>query len=384
MKVLMIGWEFPPFVSGGLGTHCFNLAKSLSDKVQLTLLVPRSGVVIPGVNIIEVGVINVDPYVGGDKRKYDFSVLSKVDDYHSKCIDIAKELNEQNAFDVIHCHDWMTVGAGIAIKQATGKPLVFMVHSTEYDRGANLGVNPWILDREKAGMKAADVVIANSQRLKNQLIEKFGVPAEKIEVVYNAIDADRFQAIISEKLYKKEKVVLYLARLTLQKGPEFFLKAAEKVVEEEPNTKFVVAGTGHLMPQLINYTIEHNLTDKVIFTGFVPEENLPELYALSDVYVLPSVSEPFGITVLEAMASGTPTIVSKESGVIEIAKHCIKVDFWDVDDIANKIISVLRYKPLKKCLSRYGKDEVKNFTWDNAAKRTIDVYQRALSIGGVR
>ncbi len=375
MKVLMIGWEFPPYVSGGLGTHCYYLAKHLAGKVDLTILVPKAGIKIPGVEIVEVGESAATPYSGGKT----FSTKD-VDEYNSKCVEVGKKIFVERGFDVIHCHDWLTVKAGKALKEVTGKPLVFMVHATEYDRGGNLGVNERILRIEQEGINSSDMVITNSQRMKMQLVERFNAPEWKVEVVYNAVDTKRFKQFI--KKCSDEKIVLYLARLTLQKGPEFFLKAAEKVLQEEPNAKFVVAGTGHLLPELIRYTIEHNLTDKVIFTGYVPDEKLTELYSISDVYVLPSVSEPFGITVLEAMASGTPVIVSKESGVIELVEHCLKVDFWDVDDMANKIISVLRYKPLKKCLSKNGGIEVEKYTWEDAARETVSVYQKAL--GGLR
>ncbi len=375
MKVLMIGWEFPPYVSGGLGTHCYYLSKALSEKVDLTLMVPKAGVEVPGVNIVEVGKSELDPYLGGEEKSFS---TRDIDDYHSRCIEMGKKLFEEDGFDLIHCHDWLTVGAGIALKKATGKPLVFMVHATEYDRGANLGVNQRILDREKDGMEEADLVLTNSQRMKKQLVKKFQAPENKVEVVYNAIETGKFKEFFERNNFKDQKVVLYLARLTLQKGPKFFLKAAEKVLEEEPEAKFVVAGTGHMLPELIDYTIKNDLSDSVMFTGYVPDENLSELYSISDVYVLPSVSEPFGITVLEAMASGTPAVVSKESGVVEITDHCLKTDFWDTDEMANKIVSVLRYPPLKKCLSKNGSREVENFTWENAARDTVSVYQKVL------
>ncbi|MDI6903148.1 MAG: glycosyltransferase family 4 protein [Methanocellales archaeon] len=373
MRVVMLGWEFPPFRSGGLGVHCYELTHHLVNKgVSIDFYMPKTGHKIRSegsVNIIEIGAEpSLSPYSRGNPKNkvYDLDFFDAVDRYNARCVEIVK-----GDCDLVHCHDWITIRAGIQLKKLTGKSLIFTVHSTEYDRTGNINPLGWIVDIEKEGIKKADRIITVSKRMKGRLIELYGADPDKIKVIYNGVNLARFMG----KKRAGEKIVLFLGRLTTQKGPEFFIRAAERVLEKEPDAKFIVCGTGDLLPRLIKLTIDLGLMDKVTFTGFVSDEEVAKLYSISDVYVMPSVSEPFGITVLEAMSSGTPTIISKESGVSEALAHCLKVDFWDVNELANKIIALLRYRPLNHHLSENGIDEAREFTWETTADKTFALYK---------
>jgi glycogen(starch) synthase len=370
LKIAMIGWEYPPFKVGGLATHCYGLTRSLADhNVHIDFYMPKTKqkAVSDKHNLVikEIGETDIFPYDRPDKElqgvffdavyRYNDLVASKV----------------QGKYDLIHCHDWLTMKAGEALKEKMNIPLVLTVHSTEYDRSGGLYPNQWFIDIEREGMEKADRIIAVSNFTKKIIVDKYGINPEKIRVIHNAVYP------ISEG--KKQKIVLFLGRLTLQKGPEFFLKTAKKVLEYE-NCKFVVAGMGDMLPQLIDKAVAMNVADKIIFTGLLTEEEVKHIYQIASVYVMPSVSEPFGITALEAISAGTPTIVSKTAGISETFKNCLKVDFWDTDEMANKIISILRYESLRETLSENGKKEINLFTWDNVAKNTLTVYRETVSL----
>jgi len=376
----MLGWEFPPAKTGGLGTHCYELIKNLSKKgVKVLLLIPkRTGNVkynIPNVEIIEVGSTALNPY---NTRKpddrfekgYGWNFFEEVRAFNKRCVEIAKN----KKFDLIHCHDWMTVEAGIQLKKITGKPLVFTVHSTEYDRTANIYPMNFIVEVEKRGLQKADLVITVSERMKKQLIERYDAKEEKIIVIYNGIDASRFFGLIKKD---NKGIILFLGRLTNQKGPYFFLHTAKKVLEKRKDVMFILAGQGEQMPELIRIAIGLGIMNNVVFTGYLSEEELLQAYTIADVYVMPSVAEPFGITALEAIASGTPVIVSKNAGVAEKVMHCFKVDFWDTHEMANKIICLLKYPILGECMRKNSYKEIINFGWDRVAEQTISVYRRA-------
>lgn len=378
----MIGWEFPPAKTGGLGTHCYELVKNLSKKnIHVLLLIPkRTENVkhnIPNVEIVEVGSVALNPYnsvkpEGSTFEKgYGWNFFEEVKAFNKKCVNVAKN----KKFDVIHCHDWMTINAGIDIKKETAKPLVFTVHSTEYDRTANIYPMDFIVDIEKRGIHEADKIITVSEWMKKQLIERYGADEKKINVIYNGIDASKYFG-----LTKKDGngTVLFLGRLTNQKGPYFFLHTAKKVLEKKKNVTFIVAGQGEKMPEMIKMAIDLKIINNFIFTGFLSEEEILRAYSMADVYVMPSVAEPFGITALEAAASGTPVIVSKNAGVAEKITHCFKVDFWDTHEMANQIIGLLRYPVLKECMRKNCYKEMSNFGWDRVAEKTIEVYRRAL------
>ena len=376
----MVGWEFPPFYTGGLGIHCYHLTRNLSAQgVNITFLMPKNRF-HPKSDYMKI--VEVDssfmpgPYASLRKvgENYDGNLFDNIWKYNQLCLAYAL----QEKFDLIHCHDWMTAIAGIAIKQATGKPLVITIHSTEYDRTGSLSPNPWVLDRERNMVQIADVIITVSEAMKRQLIERFNADPNKIVVIYNAIDHENWAIQQVRGRFPNEKIVLFLGRLTLQKGPDFFLKAAKRVLEKEKDVTFVIGGKGDMLPQLIRQAIELGISDKVMFLGYVPDDELPQLYSAADVFVLSSVSEPFGITVLEAIASGTPTIMTKQSGVREVVKHAFAVDFWDIDEMANKMLALITYSPLHKSMRENGKREISSYTWDKVAGRTIEkAYRRA-------
>jgi glycogen(starch) synthase len=366
----MIGWEYPPFKAGGLATHCYGLTRSLADNnVNIDFYMPKTKNNVSSdktnLNIKEIGEVDIFPYDRPDNKDLTGGFFEKVYRYNDLVVSRVK-----GNYDLIHCHDWLTMKAGVTLKEKMNIPMVLTVHSTEFDRSGWLNPNQWFIDIERDGMEKADQIIAVSNFTKKVIVDKYGINPEKISVVHNAV-----YPILEGK---KQKIVLFLGRLTLQKGPEFFLKSAKKVLEYE-NCKFVVAGIGDMLPDLIEKAVAMGIADKIIFTGRLSEEEVKYIYQVASVYVMPSVSEPFGITALEAISAGTPTIASRTAGFSEAFKNCLKVDFWDTDEMANKIISILRYRPLRKSLSENGKQEIKLFTWDNVAKKTIMVYKETLS-----
>ncbi|MBW2984418.1 glycosyltransferase family 4 protein [Candidatus Woesearchaeota archaeon] len=399
MKVLMFGWEFPPFSSGGLGTACYGLTRGLSNnKVDVTFVVPYargakadyvklisagglSKVKIKGVESPIEGYMTSEEYEdakealshGGAKNApkiYGKNLFAEVERYAKKAELIARH----ERFDVIHAHDWMTYKAGMRAKMLSKKPLVIHVHATEFDRTGGLGVNQRVYDVEREGMHAADKIIAVSQFTKNKIVEHYGVPADKIHVVHNAVE----QRDISEIKKKGSKLVLFLGRITLQKGPDYFLYAAKRALDTNPNIKFVIAGKGDMSPFIIEKAAELGISDKVLFAGFLRGKEIDDAYRMADLYVMPSVSEPFGITPLESMSNGTPVLISKQSGVSEVISHCLKADFWDIDDMANKIVSVLSHDVLQESLTENGNNEVKKFNWDDSARKCINIYNQVI------
>jgi len=376
MKVAMIGWEYPPFKAGGLATHCYGLTRSLADKnAKVYFFMPKTKHKIKNdkknLKILEAGEIDIFPYDRPDSKEIEGGFFEAVYKYNAL---VAAKVNvsvkTNGKYDVVHCHDWLTMKAGIQIKEETGIPLVLTIHSTEYDRSGWVYPNQWFIDIEREGMEKADRIIAVSHFTKRVIVEKYGINPDKITVVHNAVYP------IAEN--HKQEIVLFLGRLTIQKGAEFFLKAARKVVDYEPAVRFVVAGAGDMLPGLIDQSVDMGISDRVIFTGRLTEEEVEHIYGISSVYVMPSVSEPFGITALEAISAGTPTIASKTAGFSEAFKNCLRVDFWDTDEMANKIISLLRYDPLHKTLAKEGKREIDLFTWDRVAENTLDVYRELI------
>lgn len=373
MKVAMIGWEYPPFKVGGLGTHCYGLTRSLADKgVSVDFYMPKTkhSASSDRENLVikEVGETTIFPYDRPDSKEIAgqfFEAVYKYNALVASKVDFAVKV--QGKYDAVHCHDWLTMKAGIALKEKLDIPFILTVHSTEYDRSGWLYPNQWFIDIEREGMEKADRIIAVSHFTKRVIVEKYGINADKISVVHNAVYP------IGEG--EKQNVVLFLGRLTIQKGPEFFLKAAKKVLELEENCKFVVAGMGDMLPQLIDEALALGIANNVIFTGLLTEDEVRHIYQIASVYVMPSVSEPFGITALEAVSAGTPVIVSKTAGVSEAFNNCLRVDFWDTDEMANKVVSLLRYEPLWNTIAEQGKQEIELFTWDRVAENTLSVYR---------
>jgi len=382
LHIAMLGWEFPPTITGGLGVHCFELVSSLGElgiKVDLYLPLQKSVPVSPhpNVRIIQVGGgANVGAYghalQGAASDNYSRDLIGAIEDFAH--LSLAALKASSTRYDLVHCHDWLTISAGTMARNALGIPLVLTMHSTEYDR------NPvpwsWISDIEALGVKTADRTIAVSGKMKSLLEEKFGADSGRVHVVYNGIDIAKYRK--KEDSVRKEKLVLFLGRLTHQKGPEQFLRAAKKVHQYDKSARFLVVGEGGLLPRLIALSLELGIADRVSFWGFVPENEKRDIYSMCDVYVMPSVSEPFGISALEAMASGTPCIISKNSGVSEIAKNCLLVDFWDVDEMASQILALIRYPSMSRVMSSYEMKDAARLGWQDTAEKTIKVYNEVL------
>lgn len=396
-KILMIGWEYPPYIVGGLGRVCYHLTKELINKnLDIIFLTPfpidknedKIKFISPRLKIVKIGSW-LNPYFYETKKHniihdvssiYYVNILDEVKRFTKDCEKIIRE----EEFDIIHCHDWMTFEAGILAKRIKNKPLVVHAHSTEFDRGCGLGVCREIFEIEKKGFEEADKIIAVSNFMKNKIIHFYNVPENKIEVIHNAFGKykvksedknENKESII--KLIRNKKVVLYLGRVTIQKGPEYFLRAAKLVLDFYKDVIFVFAGDGELLPRMIELACELGIIDKVIFTGYLKDEEVEYLYKIANIYVMPSVSEPFGITALEAAYYGSSVILSRNSGVKEVLKNSILIDFWDVNDIANKILAVLSYNVLHEVLRENSKKDVEKISWSSQAEKIITrVYEK--------
>lgn len=387
----MFGWELPPFNSGGLGVACYGLSKALSKNVDITFVLPRkvevdaSFLKLLFANNIKVTIIDspLRPYLTSaeyarmeeDVTLYGNDLFSEVKRYAME----ARKIAEREEFDVIHAHDWLSFEAGIAAKEVSGKPLIVQLHSTEYDRCGGQNLNQAVYDIEKRGMEVADKVVGVSNLTKRIIEEHYGIPSYKVFAIHNRINADEYNQPVDERIFQLKmdgkKIVLYAGRITLQKGPEYFLDAARKVLDYDQNVLFVMAGSGDMEYKMIDLAASLGISDKVLFTGFLRGEELRSIFKLADVFVMPSVSEPFGIAALESIIHGTPVIISKQSGVSEIVQNALKVDFWDTDEMANKILSVISYQSLKSVLRANGRDEIETFSWDTAANETLNLYK---------
>jgi glycosyltransferase involved in cell wall biosynthesis len=428
MRVLMFGWEFPPHISGGLGTASYGLTKGMATlrDLEVIFVVPKawgdedqSVVRLIGANRIQMSfryvyhkgfrqplekievsskiVPYTDPedfwrmtrsevsgyqlYVHTNDQgmvdfsgKYDSNLLEEI----SKYAVVASVIAEENEFDVIHAHDWLAYPAGIAAMQVSGKPLIIHVHATDFDRSGG-NVNPDVYRIEKSGMDAASKIITVSNLTRDIVINKYFIPPDKVETVYNAVDPVN----ISERLMINkgfdEKVVTFLGRITMQKGPEYFIEAANKVLKRMDNIRFVMAGSGDMMERMMRRAAALKITDRFHFTGFLRGADVYQLLDMSDVYIMPSVSEPFGISPLEAMQASVPVIISKQSGVAEILTHAVKTDFWDIDAMADSIYGILNYPALANMFIKNGKEEVIRLKWDNSARHVKDIYERVLA-----
>jgi len=380
----MIGWEFPPFMAGGLGIHCLELTTQLAKLgVDIDFYMPHMR--LKGdlrvadhhkhLNIVEVEADpDLSPY--GGTRGYDEAFNEAVWQYNQRVVDAF----QSHDADVLHAHDWITYKAAVELKRRTGKPLVWSCHSTEYDRSAGFFPQQWIIDLEKEAVRDADLVIAVSELTRKQLIDRFGAHPDKVVAVHNGVDFGKWADVRDRDYGRSNRVVLYLSRVSRQKGPMSFIRAARRVLERDRSVRFVVAGKGEMVPEMIHYCIEHGIMENVTFTGFVPDSEAQKLYEMADVYVLPSVSEPFGISVLEAMTSGCPTLVSKTTGVGEALTHVLRAEHWDSDEMADQILAVLDNRPLREALGRNGALEVRKFTWDRCGRKTLDAYRRAVTL----
>ncbi len=442
MKVLMLGWEFPPFISGGLGTACYGLTKAMSQiGTEVVFVLPKPvasqysthvKLVSPTTLSAAVGSYSYEmtdfanvlfrainagggysPYdtpktlsqaieekIRGARRSgrgqhlspqgaatavatapsahYGGDLFTEIERYAR----MAALLATEEDFDVVHAHDWMTFRAGIAISAMSGKPLIVQVHSTEFDRSGE-HVDQRIYDIEREGMHYARRIIAVSHLTKSIIVARYGIPDDKVEVVYNAIDLNgQSNGTSMPPIGRNDKIVLFLGRITMQKGPEYFLAAAKKVLDVMQNVRFIMAGWGDMIRRTIQLANEMGIGHKVLFTGFLRGADVDHVFRMADLYVMPSVSEPFGIAPLEAMSNDVPVLISKQSGVSEVLSHALKVDFWDVNEMANKIIAVLRHPPLQKTLREHGRIEVRKLSWTDSARRCLEVYQHAGAVNG--
>lgn len=424
MRVLMFGWEFPPHITGGLGTACYGLVKALAKQgVDVAFVVPRlygdedsRSAYLVDAGDVEINERNFNyeeywknvtfykiesnliPYVSAEdfKRiatggktqdilakesifsaKFLFSGKYGTDLYAevSRYALVASVVARQHPHNVIHAHDWLTYPAGIAAKKISGKPLVIHVHATEFDRSGE-NINQYVYDIEKKGMEVADRIITVSHLTRRTVIERYGINPEKVTTVHNGVESNPTDNIQQEKGFP-EKLVTFLGRITFQKGPDYFVEAANLILKKDENVRFVMAGSGDMLYKMIRRVGQLGISNRFQFAGFLKGEDVDRLFTISDVYVMPSVSEPFGISPLEAMRSNVPVIISKQSGVSEVLRYALKVDFWDIDALADAIYGMINYQGLSAMFRKYGREEVDNLKWDNSAKNVIKVYDSA-------
>ncbi|MBQ9311349.1 MAG: glycosyltransferase [Bacteroidales bacterium] len=425
----MFGWEFPPHIAGGLGTACEGIVKGLAyngvesifvmpsasgdEDQSATRIINASDVAVENFTdtvdefLDKVKFIHIDsnliPYADPEEfskivenerarqvkdfsisfgQKYKFSgkyganLLEEVARYAMVGGTIA--MQHRGEFDIIHAHDWLTYLAGIAAKELTGKPLVVHVHATSFDRGTDDMVDSRVYAIEKRGMEAADRVVTVSDLTRNIVINKYGIDPAKVVTVHNAVDFSGRENIEVERGVR-DKVVTFLGRITFQKGPEYFIEAAAKVLKRTKGVRFVMAGSGDMMNRSIRMVARLGISDRFHFTGFLHGADVQKMFALSDVYIMPSVSEPFGISPLEAMRTGVPSIISHQSGAAEVLRYALKVDFWDVDAMADDIYALLSYPALSHFATVQGFDEVNELKWNNATAKLKKVYESVLN-----
>ena len=384
----MLGWELPPHNSGGLGVACFQLCKSLAkNNVDIEFVLPyKTDQENDFMKIHSTTPMNYT------KLKHHLNVYDGAN-YLSTHAVTSEQLNyenyvaskaQENEYDIIHAHDWLTFRAAMKAKQATNLPLIAHVHSIESDRSGGVAGNPIIRDIERLGLMMADKVIAVSQMTKEAIAREYGIPLEKISVVHNSLDVDELGELDNENVYqyiellksKGYKIVTNVGRLTIQKNITGLLHAAKDVIDVVPKTIFLIVGDGDQYQELIALSAELGILSNVIFAGFQRGKKWRDAFSVADLFVMPSVSEPFGITPLEAINYGTPSLISYQSGVSEIYKNCLKVDFWDKKEMANKIIGFLRNDSLARTMTETAADEIMTMNWDNSAKATIKEYEK--------
>ena len=431
----MFGWEFPPHIAGGLGTACYGMTQGLArNDVEVIFVMPKASgdederfVKVVNASDVEarycdssiegaddimrkISFIHIDsnmvPYISpeefatyregyertgrkfwekqGDSwtQRYTFSgkyganLMEEVARYAVVAAEVARQLEGQ--FDVIHAHDWLTYFAGIAAKRVSGKPLVVHMHATSFDRSSSDNIDTRVYEIERAGMAAADMVIAVSNLTRNIVINKYNIEPEKVVAVHNAVQfAENDNPL--PKRGVEDKIVTFLGRITFQKGPDYFVEAAAKVLKQVPNVRFVMAGSGDMMNHVIRRVARLGIADRFHFTGFLRGADVDKMFQLSDVFVMPSVSEPFGIAPLEAMRSNVPVIISKQSGVAEVLDYAVKVDYWDVDAMADAIYGLVNYPALSKMFAEKGLEEVTSLKWNHASAKIKKVYEDAIN-----
>ncbi|MFW5704573.1 MAG: glycosyltransferase family 4 protein [Nanoarchaeota archaeon] len=411
MKILMLGFEFPPFFAGGVGIACYEISKSLAKRndVEIEYIMPygpdekqiHHNFKILSANSKKLKNLTVTPVptmiaaydseesymkrflkflssknlfsnTDNIKKIYGENLIEEIYMYAQRVAALCKDKD----FDVIHAHDWTTIPAALLLKELTGKPVILHVHITELDKTGGQGGHHKVFEIEKEGFNKADILIAVSNFTKNRLVYNYGVDPNKIRIIHNGGISDLSKNLNPEERLKKEdKIVLYAGRVTLQKGVEYFVRAAKKVLEVMPETKFLIAGGGDKLPEMIELVAELGIGKNVLFTGGAyTREEAKYYFSIADIFVMPSVSEPFGIVPLEAVANGTPTIISKQSGISEVLAHTFKVDFWDTEEMAHKICSLLTYPALHSHMRESAFNEFHKFSWDKPANEFVKLY----------
>lgn len=394
----MLGWELPPYNSGGLGTACYQLCKSLAkNNVDIDFVLPYQA--DHGIDFMQVtaahpqGVESViRAGIAYDSQKYileggDVAWLN-IHDQQKLYEHAVSKMAVNKQFDIVHAHDWLTFRAALRVKEITNCPIILHVHSIESDRAGNRHGNPLVHEIESTSMHLADRIIAISEHTKKSIIRDYHIPSDKIEVVHNSIEAgdtaplDGDNAYVYLNLMKSlgYKVVVNIGRLTIQKGLPNLLRAAQLVLSKEPKTLFLIVGSGEQYCELIEQAAELGIGANVLFTDFQRGKNWRDAFAIGDLFVMPSVSEPFGLTPLESIGYGTPVLVSKQSGVSEVLQNCLKVDYWDIDEMANKISAVVHNDPLRDVLATNSFNEYQQMSWDSASKRIHNIYKNHLEV----
>lgn len=399
MRVLTFGWEFPPAKNGGLGVACYGLTRELlQNGVEVIFVLPKTQATVGEAKFLFadherlVKVVHTDvslkPYyqsdslvnviIGYDKSGNPIYKSRTIIEEAHRFAHQASIIAREEKFDVIHAHDWTSYLAGVAAKIASGKPLILHVHATSFDQAAGNNVDPGILKIEMECFALADRVVTVSEYTKNIIVQKHQVPAEKVVVVHNGCDLSeppRLQPTLNELKAQGKKIVLYHGRISIQKGVDYFIRAARRVVDFDPNVIFVISGWGDMLTQIVEQVGAMGLSQNVRFAGALWEEDRDRMYQSADLVVMPSVSEPFGLVPLEALQHGTPSIITKQSGVAEVLTHVLKVDFWDVDEMANQILSSLRYPVIRQQMVNEGKQQLKGISWNDQAQKVKRLYQ---------
>ncbi|MBA3899172.1 MAG: glycosyltransferase [Bacteroidetes bacterium] len=419
-NILMLGWEFPPVINGGLGIACHDLSVALTEFANVNMIIPKAihgayhdKLNVIGLNNIDVNSlkdisrkgeynsfeqlyevpVNLEPYYSEDDYKregkagyiteviiagkkfnvfdidnlYGGDIMEKVRQFAN----IATKLSENIDFDVIHCHDWMTMIAGMAIKAKSGRPLVMHIHSLEVDRSGPESKG-WLYGLEKLGMETADLLFPVSHFTGENIVKYYGISREKIVPVHNGIrPVDAFKTLSPYN----EKTVLFVGRLTKQKGPEFFLDIASKVLKHRPDVRFVVAGAGEHFKKMLFESSYSNIGNRFHLTGFINQQQLRKLLSFTDVYLMPSVSEPFGLSAVEAAQFQVPCVISKQSGVAEVLPGSLKFDFWDIDKAADYVLNLLNDQVLNQKVINDANENLKNICWTQSAKKVVDQYR---------
>jgi glycogen(starch) synthase len=392
MKILMLGWELPPHNSGGLGTACYQLCKALSKKdISIDFVLPYRAE--HGIDFMDISAAHpqgvtevIRSGIAYDSYKY---VLA---DGTEEWLDIYAQqqlyehavarIVEEKEFDIVHAHDWLTFRAALRVREMRNCPIILHVHSVESDRAGSRHGNPLVHEIEELGFQLADRIIAVSQHTKNMIMRDYGIPGDKIEVVHNSIEPRDLAPLDSGNSYRYLEamkaqgyhVVVNVGRLTVQKGLPNLLRAAKEVIARAPKTLFLIVGSGEQYYELLDLAADLGIGQNVLFTDFQRGKRLRDAFAVGDLFVMPSVSEPFGLTPLEAVGYGTPALVSKQSGVSEILRNCLKVDFWDIDEMASQITAVVLNDPLRDELQKNALREFEEMSWDKASQKIEELY----------